>query len=122
MDTIRSCCTQLECFEYNRMLLHAYCGLSVHAARILFHSVISKRYYFIYTHCCLQHPLIYNHVRYCNIYSIRWLAYFQFKFYIRESEGGGGGEGHSLVFFYQGGSPFYDFLQWGGALTFLESF
>ena len=79
MATIKSYCAQLECFEHNETLLHAYCGLSVHAAGILCHSVISKRYYLIHAHCCLQHPLIYKHVRYCNIYSIIWLADFQFQ-------------------------------------------
>ena len=112
MGTIKSCCAQLECFEHNGMLLHAYCELSaVHAAGILFHSVISKRYYLIYEHCCLQHPLIYNHVRYCNIYSIIWLADFQFKFYIRERGG------HSFLFFYEGGSHFFTIFFNGGGVT-----
>ena len=115
MGTIKSC-TWLECFEHNGMLLHAYCGLSVHAAGILCHSVVGKMYYLVYVHLCLQHPLVYKQVTCCNIYSIVWLADFQFKLYIRE------GGAHSFLFFYEGGSSFYNFLQWGGSLTFLESF
>ena len=76
--------------------MHAYCGLSVHGAGILCHSVVGAMYYLIYAHCCLQHPLIYKQVRYCNIYSIIRLADFQFKFYI----GGGGGGGESFIFIF----------------------
>ena len=58
ISTIESCCAQLECFEHNRMLLCAHCGFSLHAAGILWHSVVSKMYYFVYAHWCLQHPMI----------------------------------------------------------------
>ena len=46
MGTIKSCCAQLECFEYNGMLLllYAYCGLSLHAAGILRHSVAAAAF------------------------------------------------------------------------------
>ena len=115
MSTTKSCCAQLECFKHNGILLHAYCGQSVQAAGNLFHSVISKRYYVIYAHCCLQHPLIYNQVRYCNIYSIIWLADFQFKFYIRERGG------YLFLFLYEGGSPFLQFSSMG-VTNFSESF
>ena len=57
----------------------------------------SKRYYLMHTVAYSNH-LIYKHVRYCNIYSIIWLADFQFKFYIRGGGGGGGEGGHSLLF------------------------
>ena len=57
---------------------------AVHAAGILCHSVVGEMYFLVYVYWCLQHPLIYKQVRYCNIYSIIWLANFQFKFYIRE--------------------------------------
>ena len=93
MGTIESCCARLEFFEHHGMLLHAYCGLSVHAAGILCHSVVGKTYYVVDPQRCLQHPLIYKQVRYCNIYSMVWLADFQFKFYM----GGGGG---SFIFIF----------------------
>ena len=77
MGTIESYCARLECFEHNGRLLHAYCGLSVHAAGILCHSVVGEMYFLVYVsvyvHWCLQHPLIYKQVRYCNII---WLADF----------------------------------------------
>ena len=63
----------------------------------------AQMYNFVYAHCCLQHPLIYKQIRYCNIYSIIKLADFQFKFYVRE-------RGHSFLFFYGGGSPFFTIL------------
>ena len=122
MGTIESCCAWPECFEHNGMLLDAYCGLSVHAAGILFHSVISRRYYLIYAYCCLQHPFIYNHVRYCDIYGIIWLADFQFKFYIRERERERERGGVIHFFFYESGSPFFTIFFIGESLIFLESF
>ena len=45
--------------------MHAYRVLSVLAAVVLCHSVVGTMYYLIYAHCCLQHPLIHNQVRYC---------------------------------------------------------
>ena len=118
MGTIEFCCALLECFEHNRRLLLAYCGLSVHTAGILCHSVVGEMYFLIYVHWCLQHPLIYKQVRYCNIYSIIWLADFQFRFYVSEVRGGGG---HSLLFFMRVDDLFHSFLQWG-SLTLPESF
>ena len=76
----------------------------MHAAGILYHSVAGEMYFLVYVHWCLQHPLIYKQVRYCNICSIIWLANFQLKFYIREFN----------FFIYRGWVIFfYNFLQWG---------
>ena len=76
MGKIESYCARLECFERNGRLLHAYCGLSVHATGILYHYVVGEMYFLVYVHWCLQHPLIYKQVRYCNISSIIWVADF----------------------------------------------
>ena len=114
MDTIESCSAQLECFEHNGMLLHSCCGLSVHAARNLCHSAKCT---LIYAQCCLQRPLIYKDVRYCNIYSIIRLEDFQLKFFKRE----GGGESLIFIFLLGWVNCFTIFFN-DGSLTFLESF
>ena len=111
IGTIESRCARLECLEC--CCMHAYCGLSVHAVGILCHSVVCTMYY---AHCCLQHPLIYKQIRYCNINNIIKLADFQFKFYIRE----GGGVIH--FYFSMRVGHFFTIFFNGGSLTLLESF